>query len=233
MLTLGLVSRCCSALRSVLRPIGEHPWVGVPEGSVDLQGRVQVRQEVIEDGYEPSLVPSDSVLGLVGDSEVIQDDPDLDLQFGNSRDSTFSDGLGCGDAQLLSGGLRNGVATFCGTDGVALPKAFRIRLSYFIWDVVGLGDFPAHQPESAALVVAGSGAEEVVRFRLDMAGGSGDQIPTNTAGFGCRSEPILPSQGVGALAGACGLAPMPKTYRVSQVSLVAVGADSFNQGFHQ
>lgn len=192
--------------------------IGVPEGSVDLQGAT-VAQHEVNAGNEPSTLASDEMLPGEGDAKAGQLVGNFILQLADGIDAPFCDGT-CSCFTEPSAGV---IAVAVVAPRLSSCDGSSVGLVVEGNRVVRAADDAGREPKGATGVHAGGRAVDRFMLRLDLRGGTGELVP---AGGALDRHPLfelVSAESVGAGARASRLSPMAKPYRVGLVDGSAGG----------
>lgn len=193
--------------------------IGMPEGSVDLQGATVSKHEV-NAGNEPSTLASDEMLPSEGDAKAGQLVGNFILQLADGIDAPFCDGT-CSCFTEPSAGV---IAVAVVAPRLASCDGSSVRLVVEGNRVVRASDDAGRDPKGASGVHAGGRAVDRFMLRLDLRGGTGELVPAGGALDGLPLFELVSAESVGAGSGASRLSPMAKPYRVGLVDGSAGGA---------
>ena len=196
-----------SLLDFVNRSIGIESGVGVPKGSIDLNGQIPIWKKEVETTSKPSSTTTDTMLSNKDFTFGPHVFPNFILQPRPNPDSTLSDclrgcyrepDLGCISVTVVVP-FDSGFARFLSTLNPSCAS--------FLGDLVRAQNNAPGEPNPSSFVVAGNRAEFMAVLRFDFRRGTLEILPTDRTLFSQPLCEIIPTALVGASARTSGLPP--------------------------
>jgi len=218
-----------SNLRRFETVAGVESWVGVPEGAIDFNYDIKVRQIEITTGAESSSIGiTNGKLMNEVDTEGSEFIGDFILDFGDAIDFPTSNSKGCCFGQFFSGLFTVPISSILAPCFPSLqsPDSPLLRSDDFV-ENIRLTDNTLSQSESSPFVLASWRAKHGFMLRFNLAGASGELVVADSTNKLDSLTQLIRPQLIRTFAGASCLSTMFKSIPISFVFTFANRTYSF------